>query len=71
MAGMSRINHTIWGIDWPAILSNISIPLLDLVDAAILRHWLREEKFSAIKTVRNSPNSLALRDHQLADKPVV
>ena len=38
MAGVNRINHKIWGIAWPAILSNISIPLLGLVDAAILGH---------------------------------
>jgi len=35
---MNRLNHKIWGIAWPAILSNISIPLLGLVDAAILGH---------------------------------
>lgn len=35
---MNQINHKIWGIAWPAILSNISIPLLGLVDAAILGH---------------------------------
>jgi MATE family multidrug resistance protein len=34
----SRINHKIWAIAWPAILSNISLPLLGLVDAAILGH---------------------------------
>lgn len=32
------LDHKIWGIAWPAILSNISIPLLGLVDAAILGH---------------------------------
>lgn len=32
------MDHKIWGIAWPAILSNISIPLLGLVDAAILGH---------------------------------
>jgi MATE family multidrug resistance protein len=31
-------NHQIWDITWPAILSNISIPLLGLVDTAILGH---------------------------------
>jgi MATE family multidrug resistance protein len=34
-AGLDR---KIWSIAWPAILSNISIPLLGLVDAAILGH---------------------------------
>jgi MATE family multidrug resistance protein len=32
------LDRRIWGIAWPAILSNISIPLLGLVDAAILGH---------------------------------
>ncbi len=32
------LDHKIWGIAWPAILSNITIPLLGLVDAAILGH---------------------------------
>ncbi len=32
------INHKIWQIAWPAILSNISTPLLGLVDTAILGH---------------------------------
>lgn len=35
---MNQLNHKIWSIAWPAILSNISIPLLGLVDAAILGH---------------------------------
>tara|TARA_R110002110_G_scaffold205066_7_gene417083 strand:- start:216424 stop:217767 length:1344 start_codon:yes stop_codon:yes gene_type:complete len=34
----NQLDHKIWGIAWPAILSNISIPLLGLVDAAILGH---------------------------------
>jgi len=38
MGNTTRLDHTIWGIAWPAILSNISIPLLGLVDAAILGH---------------------------------
>lgn len=32
------LNHKIWGIAWPALLSNISVPLLGLVDTAILGH---------------------------------
>jgi len=35
---MNQLNKNIWAIAWPAILSNISIPLLGLVDAAILGH---------------------------------
>ena len=34
----SSLNHKIWQIAWPAILSNISIPLLGIVDTAILGH---------------------------------
>ncbi len=34
----SSLDHKIWRIAWPAILSNISIPTLGLVDAAILGH---------------------------------
>ena len=33
-----QLDHKIWGIAWPAILSNISIPMLGLVDSAILGH---------------------------------
>ena len=32
------LNAKIWAIAWPAILANISIPLLGLVDAALLGH---------------------------------
>ncbi|MEH6580661.1 MAG: MATE family efflux transporter [Halioglobus sp.] len=38
MAKIRSLNHQIWDIAWPAILSNISIPLLGLVDTAILGH---------------------------------
>jgi MATE family multidrug resistance protein len=38
MAHSQNLNHKIWQIAWPAILSNISIPLLGLVDTAILGH---------------------------------
>jgi len=38
MEDIRRLDHKIWGIAWPAILSNISIPVLGLVDAAILGH---------------------------------
>ena len=42
------INHKIWGIAWPAILSNISIPLLGLVDAAILGHLGHPQYLGAV-----------------------
>ncbi|MEE4659456.1 MAG: MATE family efflux transporter [Halieaceae bacterium] len=32
------VHHKIWQIAWPAILSNISTPLLGLVDTALLGH---------------------------------
>lgn len=32
------LNYKIWQLAWPAILSNISVPMLGLVDAAILGH---------------------------------
>jgi len=38
MASKRTLDHQIWGIAWPAIISNISIPLLGLVDTAILGH---------------------------------
>ncbi|MEP4486223.1 MAG: MATE family efflux transporter [Halioglobus sp.] len=38
MQVLTRLDHKILGIAWPAILSNLSIPLLGLVDAAILGH---------------------------------
>ena len=38
METTKQLDHKIWGIAWPAILSNISIPLLGLVDSAILGH---------------------------------
>ena len=38
MLKINRLDHKIWGIAWPAILSHISVPLLGLVDAAILGH---------------------------------
>ena len=33
-----KLQRKIWDIAWPAMLSNISIPLLGLVDTAILGH---------------------------------
>ena len=38
MTANRRLDHKIWGIAWPAILANVSIPTLGLVDAAILGH---------------------------------
>ena len=38
MRAPTRINRRIWRIAWPAILSNISVPMLGLVDTALLGH---------------------------------
>jgi len=38
MAVSPGLHHKIWQIAWPAILSNISVPLLGIVDTAILGH---------------------------------
>jgi MATE family multidrug resistance protein len=38
MTGQRPLHQRIWDIAWPAILSNISLPLLGLVDTAILGH---------------------------------
>ncbi|MEH6570231.1 MAG: MATE family efflux transporter [Halioglobus sp.] len=38
MSKTRTLDHKIWDIAWPAILSNISIPMLGLVDTAILGH---------------------------------
>jgi multidrug resistance protein, MATE family len=38
MVSITPLDHKIWRVAWPAILSNISIPLLGLVDAGILGH---------------------------------
>ena len=43
-----QLDHKIWGIAWPAILSNISIPLLGLVDSAILGHLGTSQYLGAV-----------------------
>ncbi len=45
---MKRLDHKIWGIAWPAILSNISVPLLGLVDAALLGHLADSSYLGAV-----------------------
>lgn len=42
------LDRRIWGIAWPAILSNISIPMLGLVDAAILGHLENADFLGAV-----------------------
>jgi MATE family multidrug resistance protein len=48
MESTRRLDHKIWGIAWPAILSNISIPLLGIVDSAILGHLQSSQYLSAV-----------------------
>lgn len=48
MEDRNRLDHKIWGIAWPAILSNISIPLLGLVDSAILGHLESSQYLGAV-----------------------
>ncbi len=38
MATDQSLNHKIWALAWPAILSNLSVAMLGLVDTAILGH---------------------------------
>ncbi|MEP6389740.1 MAG: MATE family efflux transporter [Halioglobus sp.] len=48
MQVLTRLDHKILGIAWPAILSNLSIPLLGLVDAAILGHLGSTDYLAAV-----------------------
>lgn len=48
MQNNSQLDHKIWGIAWPAILSNISVPLLGLVDSAILGHLGSSQYLGAV-----------------------
>lgn len=48
MARIDTLNHKIWQIAWPAILSNISIPLLGIVDTAILGHLETTQYLGAV-----------------------
>jgi len=48
MVEKDSINYKIWQLTWPAILSNISIPLLGLVDAAILGHLHSSQFLGAV-----------------------
>ncbi len=50
MDSRAQLDRKIWGIAWPAILSNISIPLLGLVDSAILGH-LGSSRYLAVVAV--------------------
>ncbi len=43
-----RLNHKIWYLAWPMIISNISVPLLGLVDTSILGHLESAAYLSAV-----------------------
>ena len=38
MLSKTDLNHKIWRLAWPMIISNLSVPMLGLVDTAILGH---------------------------------
>ncbi len=44
----SKLDAKIWAIAWPAIISNISIPLLGLADAALLGHLDNPRHLAAV-----------------------
>ncbi|KZX58140.1 MATE family efflux transporter [Halioglobus sp. HI00S01] len=48
MTSHRTLDRKIWDIAWPAILSNISIPLLGLVDSAILGHLDNSQYLGAV-----------------------
>ncbi|WP_200821286.1 MATE family efflux transporter [Oceanicoccus sp. KOV_DT_Chl] len=43
-----QLNHKIWYLAWPMIISNISVPLLGLVDTAILGHLENAHYLAAV-----------------------
>ena len=53
MVDKRQAYYKIWRIAWPAILSNISLPLLGLVDSAILGH-LNSAQFLAAVAIGTS-----------------
>lgn len=53
MVESKPLSHKIWQLAWPAILSNISVPMLGLVDAAILGH-LNSAQFLAAVAIGTS-----------------
>lgn len=43
-----QLNHNIWRLAWPMIISNISVPMLGLVDTAILGHLENAHYLAAV-----------------------
>ncbi|ARN74060.1 MATE family efflux transporter [Oceanicoccus sagamiensis] len=42
------LNHKIWRLAWPMIISNLSVPMLGLVDTAILGHLENAQYLAAV-----------------------
>lgn len=53
MRSTHRLNHNIWHLAWPLIISNLSVPLLGLIDTAILGH-LENARYLAAVAVSSS-----------------
>ena len=53
MRSSSDINHNIWRLAWPMIISNLSVPILGLVDTAILGH-LEDAQFLVAVAIGSS-----------------
>ena len=66
MTPADRVHHRIWSIAWPAILSNISIPLLGLVDTAILGH-LEDTRYLGAVAIGGGLLRVAVGAHWLSD----
>ncbi|WP_263078596.1 MATE family efflux transporter [Endozoicomonas sp. Mp262] len=48
MASSNAIYRRVWDFAWPAIISNISVPLLGLVDSAVLGHLPSSEYLGGV-----------------------
>ena len=46
----TQAHHRIWTLAWPIILSNITVPLLGLVDTAVVGH-LPDSRYLAAVTL--------------------
>ena len=48
LAKNSLLNRRIWKMSWPPMLSNITTPLLGLVDTAVVGHLANESHLGAV-----------------------
>ena len=46
--GNHLLSSRIWRLAWPMILSNLSVPLLGMVDTAVVGHWARADDMAAV-----------------------